>query len=271
MFSKQSAWLKLGLSVACFGVGICLLVGPSPAHANTFRVTPANVLLDDNFALAKLIVTKADARGDFSDRSDDLTTIASYTSSNLAVVTVTKNGMLRPTGNGHAEITVSVDGTSNKDSVSVRVPVTVKGFQLRPEVSFLKLVMPMITKAGCNSGACHGLQSGKGGFKLSVFESSPQQDHEVMARAHQQRRINLLFPQESLILQKPLQQIAHGGGKRFQRGSIAHEVFLAWIRNGAPGPESDHAVVSKLIVTPPRRVMNNVGTYPNQLLRVEAV
>jgi hypothetical protein len=268
MFSQQrplSIRLKLSLLVACFGMGLCLLLGPKPVFADTFHVTPAKVLLNDNFALANLIVTQADARGEFSDRSDDLTTTARYASSNAAVVTVTKAGMLRPTGNGNAEITVTVDGNSNN------VPVTVDGFQSRPEVGFLKLVMPMMTKAGCNTGACHGLQSGKGGFKLSVFESSPQQDHGVMVRAHQQRRINLLVPQESLILQKPLQQIAHGGGKRLERGSIAHEVFLGWIRNGAPGPENDHAVVSKLIVTPPRRVMNNVGTHPNQQLRVEAV
>ena len=83
MFLQQwpiAGRLKLSLSVACFGLGICLLVGPSPVHASTFRVTPAKVLLNDNFALAKLIVTKADARGDFSDRSDDLTTTARYAS-----------------------------------------------------------------------------------------------------------------------------------------------------------------------------------------------
>jgi hypothetical protein len=221
--------------------------------------------LNENFALSRLIVTKADAGGEFSDRSDDLTTTARYQSSNTAVVTVTGTGKLRPAGNGRAEITVTVNGTSQI------VPVTVEGFKSHPEVGFVKLIMPMLTKSGCNSGACHGLQSGKGGFKLSVFESSPREDYDVMVRAHAHRRVNVLVPQDSLLLQKPLQQIGHGGGKRFEHGSIAHEVFLAWIRNGAPGPESDQAVLSKLVVTPNRRVMDNIGTYPEQQLRVEAV
>ncbi len=242
-----------------------LLAGLSPVFAEAFRVTPAQVRLNDNFALTQLIVTKGEVGENFSDRSDDLTTSAHYTSSNTAIVTVTKTGKLRPAGNGQAEISVTINGTSQT------VPVTVEGFQSQPNVGFVKLVMPMLTKAGCNLGSCHGLQSGKGGFKLSVFESSPREDHDVMVRAHGQRRVNLLIPEESLLLQKPLRQIGHGGGKRFERGSVAHEVFLAWIRNGAPGPESDQAVLSRLIVTPNRRVMNNVGTHPDQQLRVEAV
>lgn len=253
------------LPVACTAMAICLLAASSPSHADEFRVTPAQVRLNGNFDSTRLIVTKAEASGDFSDRSDDLTTAAHYASSNLAVVTVTKTGKLRPASNGLAEITVTVNGTSNT------VPVTVEEFRDRPEVGFVKLVMPMMTKAGCNLGACHGLQNGKGGFKLSVFESSPPQDHNALARAHKQRRVNLLDPQQSLILQKPLLEIGHGGGKRFERGSIAHKVLLAWIRNGAPAPEDDNAEPSKLIVTPNRRVMNNVATHPRQQLRVVAV
>jgi len=251
--------------MVCFGLGICLLAGPSPASADEFRVTPAQVRLGDNFALAQLTVTQPENGKNFTDRSDDLTTTARYASSDTAVVTVTETGKLRPAGNGQAKITVTIKGTSKT------IPVTVEGFQLQPKVDFVKLVMPMLTKTGCNLGACHGLQNGKGGFKLSVFESSPQEDHDVMVRAHAQRRVNLLDPQQSLLLQKPLQQIGHGGGKRFERGSIAHEVFLAWIRNGAPQPESDQGVLSKIIVTPNRRVMNNVDTHPHQQLRVEAV
>lgn len=260
-----SARLTFRLPVACIAMGICLLAASSPAHADEFRVTPAEVRLNGNFDSTRLIVTKAEASGDFSDRSDDLTTAAHYASSNPAVVTVTKTGKLRPAGDGLAEITVTVNGSSNT------VPVTVAEFQDRPQVGFVKLVMPMMTKSGCNLGACHGLQNGRGGFKLSVFESSPSQDHNALVRAHKQRRVNLLDPQQSLILQKPLLQIGHGGGKRFERGSIAHEVLLAWIRNGAPAPEDDNAEPSKLIVTPNRRVMNNVATHPKQQLRVVAV
>ena len=33
------------------------------------------------------------------------------------------------------------------------------------EVSFSRDVMAVLSKAGCNGGACHGNQNGKGGFK----------------------------------------------------------------------------------------------------------
>src|SRR5438552_2424907 len=36
------------------------------------------------------------------------------------------------------------------------------------EPSFVNHVIPMMTKVGCNSGACHGALAGKGGFKLSL-------------------------------------------------------------------------------------------------------
>src|SRR2546421_704868 len=41
----------------------------------------------------------------------------------------------------------------------------------RPEqpVSFTRDVEPVLTKAGCNAGSCHGAQHGRGGFRLSLF------------------------------------------------------------------------------------------------------
>ncbi len=228
-------------------------------------MTPALVQLNDNFDLTQLTVTKAEGDKKLTDRSDDLTTTARYESSHPAIVTVSETGRLRPAGNGQAEITVTVNDSSQI------VPVTVEGFQSQPEVGFVKLVMPMLTKAGCNLGACHGLQNGKGGFKLSIFESSPREDYNAIVRAHAQRRVNLLVPPESLLLQKPLLQIGHGGGRRFERGSVSHQVFLAWIRNGAPGPRNEKAVLSKLVVTPNRRVLTHLDTHPRQQLRVDAV
>ena len=38
----------------------------------------------------------------------------------------------------------------------------------RPRVSFQHDVVPIMTKMGCNSGACHGTPSGKNGFRLSL-------------------------------------------------------------------------------------------------------
>ena len=37
------------------------------------------------------------------------------------------------------------------------------------ETSFSRDVMTVLSKAGCNAGACYGNQNGKGGFKLSLW------------------------------------------------------------------------------------------------------
>ena len=37
-----------------------------------------------------------------------------------------------------------------------------------PKVSFVNDVQPILTRAGCNQGACHGAQYGQGGLKLSL-------------------------------------------------------------------------------------------------------
>src|SRR5689334_2335507 len=46
--------------------------------------------------------------------------------------------------------------------------------------SFVNDVIPVLTKAGCNAGACHGAQHGKGGFKLSLLGYDPDLDYASM-------------------------------------------------------------------------------------------
>ena len=54
-----------------------------------FVVTPAKLTFDRSFEQAQLLVTVSDAAGTTTPRSEDLTTRATYTSSNAAVVEVT--------------------------------------------------------------------------------------------------------------------------------------------------------------------------------------
>src|SRR6266404_7448954 len=70
-------------------------------------------------------------------------------------------------------------------------------------VLFERDVMAILSKAGCNLGACHGNQNGKGGFKLSLRGQDPAADYAALTRQADQRRVNLLEPEASLILQKP--------------------------------------------------------------------
>ncbi len=43
-------------------------------------------------------------------------------------------------------------------------------------VSFRNDVMPVLSKAGCSAGTCHGNKYGKGGFKISLRNQDPELD-----------------------------------------------------------------------------------------------
>jgi len=47
-------------------------------------------------------------------------------------------------------------------------------------VSFRQEVMPILARAGCNQGACHGNLNGKGGFKLSLRGEDPAADFATL-------------------------------------------------------------------------------------------
>ena len=43
-------------------------------------------------------------------------------------------------------------------------------------VEFDNAIIPVLTKAGCNTGACHGAAVGRGGMKLSLYGGDPDTD-----------------------------------------------------------------------------------------------
>jgi hypothetical protein len=237
--------------------------GPAAASpvAVAMRVQPAEVKLDGNFARAQLLVTEADAAGAANEHSADLTHHASYVSSNQQVVTVSETGQLLAAGDGQAEITITVGAVASK------VPVTVTGVLPLANIRFADHISPILSKAGCNMGACHASQYGKGGFVLSVFGFEPDKDREAIVRDRQQRRVNLLDPEKSLFLMKPTMQVPHGGSRRLQVGSVDYQILVEWLRTGAPAPVKDAPKVTGITVSPANRV-GAVGL--KQQLRVEA-
>ncbi len=50
-------------------------------------------------------------------------------------------------------------------------------------VFFLRDVMPLVNRLGCNSVQCHGAPLGKGGMPLSLFGGDPEEDYETIAKA----------------------------------------------------------------------------------------
>src|SRR5437588_5026012 len=86
-------------------------------------------------------------------------------------------------------------------------------------VSFRQEVMAVLSRGGCNQGACHGNLNGKGGFKLSLRGEDPERDWAVLTHDQMGRRINRLQPDASLVLQKATARVPHEGGQRFMVGS----------------------------------------------------
>ena len=103
-----------------------------------------------------------------------------------------------------------------------------------PKVTFLRDVAPILNKVGCTSGPCHGAAKGKNGFKLSLRGYDPQFDYEALLYDLSGRRFNRADPGRSLMLAKPTQEVAHGGGLRFEIGSDYYKTIYNWIAQGVP-------------------------------------
>ena len=78
-------------------------------------------------------------------------------------------------------------------------------------VDFPTEILPVLTRAGCNAGACHGSAAGRGDFRLSLLGSDPSADYESIVEQFEGRRINLAHPRESLLLGKPTGRLAPRG------------------------------------------------------------
>jgi hypothetical protein len=118
-------------------------------------------------------------------------------------------------------------------------------------VSFVNDVIPALTRTGCNMGTCHGAAAGKNGFKLSLRGYAPEWDYLAITRQSRGRRINTTQPEQSLLLRKPLMEVAHIGGKVLRLGTPEYDVIARWLKEGAAPPDAKDPHVTALHVTPP--------------------
>jgi hypothetical protein len=101
-------------------------------------------------------------------------------------------------------------------------------------IDFDNAVIPVLTKAGCNTGACHGAAVGRGGLKLSLYGGDPNTDFRSIVLDLEGRRVNYAEADESLIVRKPTESMEHGGGERLLYDGEGAELLLQWIRQGTP-------------------------------------
>jgi hypothetical protein len=178
-----------------------------------------------------LVSAPADSRSGRTLLFRDVTQEAHFSSTDGRILTVTSDGLVQAVGDGTAQVVVRFGGRTN------RIEVVVHEAAHRITPSFRQEMEPLFTRLGCNMGACHGKLAGQNGFKLSLRGYAPELDHGWIADDIGGRRINPAFPQESLLITKPLGRVPHEGKVRFAEGSRYHRTLSEWIAARAPGPK----------------------------------
>lgn len=221
-------------------------------------IEPTNATLRGARATAQLIASATDLNGAMRD----LTRQVEWVSLNPEIAVVDAKGRVVPKGNG----TVAI--VARGGSVEAQTNVTVTGLDAPSPVSFRHDVVPALSQAGCNMGACHGTPTGKGGFRLSLRGYLPDQDYLTLTREAGMRRLDPMAPDTSMILRKPLGELSHEGGLRLVRGSKPHEFLREWIAEG--GQDDPKAIAAvKLEVLPGARLLEAPAREQQIVARVQ--
>src|SRR5277367_5060343 len=93
-------------------------------------------------------------------------------------------------------------------------------------VTFELDVVPILTRLGCNAGACHGKARGQNGFQLSLLGFYPDFDYAALTQEGRGRRVSPADPESSLLLKKAAGRAPHGGGKRLEPAGPYYNVLL---------------------------------------------
>jgi hypothetical protein len=194
-----------------------------PPGATIVRVEahPASITLQNPHAYRQLLLTGQLNTGD----RVDLTRMAQLDKPS-GLVSVSPQGLIRPLSDGSGELKFKIAGQS------VAVPVKVSGQKEKYQVNFVRDVMPVMSKIGCNAGTCHGAAKGKNGFKLSLRGYDPLADHQALTDDIEGRRFNRAAPEQSLMLLKPGGGVPHQGGVVIQVGDPYYRILHDWIADG---------------------------------------
>ncbi len=219
---------------------------PDASSPPQFAVYPPEISLDSarDFQSFVAVMTRSDGV------TLDITDRVEWTIAGDPVATLDGH-TLRPAADGAAELVATYLGTTQK------IPVKVAHAATRHPISFTNDVVPILTRTGCNTGACHGAARGKDGFRISLFGYDPPGDYHRITREIGVRRINLAVPAESLLLKKSTGAVQHTGGKRFDPDSDYYATILEWLSSGALADAADAKppVVESVSIYPPQAVL----------------
>ncbi len=251
----------IGRSLSLAILAGLLLCGPtgSAQDGSVMRLVmePSPLEITGGDRRQQLLVTAIMANGTQRDVTHDATltiqdgTIASATGS-----------VIRGVADGTTRLKISYAGRK------LVVPLSVTHFTTYPPLDFRIDVVPLFSKLGCNSGGCHGKQTGQNGFRLSVFGFDPRADYEALVKEARGRRVFPAASDRSLLVAKATGLVAHGGGQRVMRDSHDEEVLTQWIRQGMPWGMDNPRRLTGIEVIPSSR---KVRPHSIQQLRVTAI
>lgn len=122
-------------------------------------------------------------------------------------------------------------------------------------ISFELDVQPILTRLGCNAGACHGKSRGQNGFQLSLLGFFPDFDYVALTQEARGRRVFPPSPDASLLLMKASGQLPHGGGKRLDPQSPAYALIREWITQGLTRRVPNEPTLLKVTVEPSEKLL----------------
>ena len=264
---KQASFRQvLAVGTLVFGSFVCLCEsalkvakGQEP-EASEFELSvfPEEIFLTTDRDLQRVIAQIRKPNG----LTDDVTDAMSVSVANEGVAKWQEDRLL-PISDGETTVTVSYSGASKT------LPVKVERSTEHPPVSFKIDVMPVFMKTGCNQGSCHGAARGKEGFRLSLFGFDPDGDHHRLTREMVGRRVDLALPERSLLLEKGVGAVAHGGGQRIQVGDEYYATLLEWLKDGAVNDPGEVPTVVSVELFPKGGVLNGEGSTQKLMVRAK--
>jgi hypothetical protein len=208
-------------------------------------VQPETIRLVGPRAMSQILVT-----GRYKDGSKrDLTHSCDLKVEVPDLVKIDRGGLLRANKAGETSLVIQAG------ELTVRVPISVTDFDKPQPVSFRHELIAAFNVAGCNAGACHGIPSGRGGFKLSLRGYDPAADFIELTNSAQGRRINRLDGEASLIMKKGMGHVAHAGGPRLLSvNTVPQEIVRGWLADGVHDDAATLPALTKVEVLPGSRV-----------------
>ena len=222
----------------------------------SLEVNPQSVTLDNPFAYSQVVTMAKLNNGQIIDATRNAKVEVQGDA-----VKISKSGLIEPIKDGNAILNFEVNG--QKASVSVQVSGQAKKFN--PD--YVRDIMPVVSRMGCNQGTCHGSKDGRNGFKLSLRGYDPIYDIRAFTDDLGARRVNVAAPDSSLLLLKATGAVPHEGGQITKPDSNYYNIVKQWIAGGAKLDLSTPKVQG-IEVFPKNPVVEKIGS--KQQIRVVA-